>query len=392
MGLLYGDTSGPSEAVRPLQDEDFMRRALALAARGIGFVSPNPTVGAVLVKDGQIVGEGWHERFGGPHAEVNAIRAAGHASKGATIYVTLEPCNHFGKTPPCTQAILSAGIKRVVIGTRDPNPKAAGGVEFLKAHGVTVEIDCLQQACRMLIAPFLKHVVTGLPWVISKAAMSLDGRIATRAGESKWITNDRSRACGHVLRAAVNGIVVGIGTVLADDPELTCRLPNGSANNPVRFVLDSTLKLPLNSRLCVTALQVRTVVVAAEPVSLVRKAQLEARGVEVWSLPCGQDGHRVSLSAFLKRVGQCGIQSLLIEGGAGVNGAFWDEGLVDEMFWFYAPLVIGGLKARTAIDGMGVERLEQALKPKGLCIHRIYGDILLHGMITDINGFFVRDI
>jgi len=373
-------------------DEAFMQRALVLAAKGIGAVSPNPTVGAVITKAGCIVGEGYHERFGGPHAEINAIASAACELSGATIYVTLEPCNHFGKTPPCTQAILAAGIKRVVVGTTDPNPKAAGGMEFLHGHGITVKTGCLEQACRSLIAPFLKHVTTGSPWVISKAAMSLDGRIATRTGESRWITSEKSRACGHAVRAVVDGIAVGIGTVLADDPELTCRIPHGGAGNPVRFVLDSTLRLPLSSRLCNTISSARTVVVAAETASETKKTELEARGVEVWLLPLAKDGRKVSLPAFLKMAGQAGIQSLLIEGGSGLNGSFWDEGLVDEMLWFYAPMVIGGLKAGTAIGGIGVGHLRQAARLKDFCIHEVSEDILLHGLLTDVNSFFVKGV
>lgn len=394
--FLYGEDnsilSSASGGATQAGDEYFMQRALELAAKGIGAVSPNPTVGAVITKDGRIVGEGYHERFGGPHAEVNAITSAECDLSNATLYVTLEPCNHFGKTPPCTHAILAAGIKRVVVGATDPNPKAAGGMEFLRSHGIEVQAGCLEQACRSLIAPFLKHVTTGLPWVISKAAMSLDGRIATRTGESQWITSEKSRACGHAVRAVVDGIAVGIGTVLADDPELTCRLFQSGSRNPVRFVLDSTLRLPLSSRLCATVFAARTIVVAAETASKTKKAELEEKGVEVWLLPLDQDGRKVSLSAFLKTAGQSGIQSLLIEGGSGLNGAFWDAGLVNEMLWFYAPMVIGGLKAGMAIGGMGVEHLRQAARLKDFCIHGVSEDILLHGLLTDVNGFFVKGV
>ncbi len=388
--FLYGE--GSSDDLSNSGDEYFMQRALSLAARGIGAVSPNPTVGAVITKDGRIVGEGYHKRFGGPHAEINAINSAECDLSNATIYVTLEPCNHFGKTPPCTQAILSAGIKRVVVGTTDPNPKAAGGLEFLRSYGITVRSGCLEQACRSLIAPFLKHVTIGLPWVISKAAMSLDGRIATHTGESKWITSEKSRGCGHAVRAVVDGIVVGIGTVLADDPELTCRLSQSEVRNPVRFVLDSTLRLPLSSRLCATVSAVRTIVVTAETASATKKAELEKRGVEVWPLPLNEDGRKVSLSAFLRMAGQAGIQSLLIEGGTGLNGAFWDEGLVNEMLWFYAPIVIGGLQAGTAIGGRGVEYLQQAARLKDFCIYEVSEDILLHGLLTDVNSFFAKGV
>lgn len=382
-----------SNSVAQAGDEEFMQRALNLAAKGIGAVSPNPTVGAVITKDGRIVGEGYHECFGGPHAEINAIKSAECDLSNTTIYVTLEPCNHFGKTPPCTQAILASGIKRVVVGSTDPNPKAAGGMEFLRSHGITVKSGCLEQACRRLIAPFLKHVTTGLPWVISKAAMSLDGRIATRTGESKWITSEKSRAYGHAVRAVVDGIVVGIGTVLADDPELTCRVaPHKNSRQPVRFVLDSTLRLPLDSRLCSTAKSVRTIVAAGETASFIKKAELEDKGVEVWLLPLDKDGRKVSLSAFLEMTGGLGIQSLLIEGGSGLNGAFWDGGLVDEMLWFYAPMVIGGQEARTAIDGRGVEHLQQAVRLKDFCVHMVSGDILLHGLVTEANSFFAKGV
>lgn len=386
--FLYEE--GGSDCLSNATDEDFMQRALSLAARGIGAVSPNPTVGAVITKDGRIVGEGYHKCFGGPHAEINAITSTECYLSNATIYVTLEPCNHFGKTPPCTQAILAAGIKRVVVGTTDPNPKAAGGLEFLRSHGITVQAGCLEQACRSLIAPFLKHVTTGLPWVISKVAMSLDGRIATYIGESKWITSEKSRYCGHAVRAVVDGIVVGIGTVLADDPELTCRFSQSAARNPVRFVLDSTLRLPISSRLCATAASARTIVVAAETASTTKRAELEKMGIEVWLLPLNEDGRKVSLQAFLEKAGQAGIQSLLIEGGSGLNGAFWDNGLVNEILWFYAPIVIGGLQAGTAIGGRGVKHLRQAARLKVFSIHEVSEDILLHGLITDVNSFFEK--
>ncbi|MGB9711598.1 MAG: bifunctional diaminohydroxyphosphoribosylaminopyrimidine deaminase/5-amino-6-(5-phosphoribosylamino)uracil reductase RibD [Dissulfurimicrobium sp.] len=370
-------------------DERFMQRALRLAKKGLGQTSPNPAVGAVVVKDGVIVGEGYHQRAGAPHAEVNAINVAGEAARGGVIYVTLEPCNHYGRTPPCTKAILEAGIQRVVIGAADPNPNVTGGgAEFLRSMGIEVSLGCMEDECRIVLAPFAKHAVTGFPWVRAKAAMSLDGRIATRTSESRWITNDRARSAGHGLRAISDAILVGIGTVAADDPRLTVRISGKTARCPVRFVLDSGLRIDLGSR--VLNQPGLTVVVGAEGrASSEKKKALEEIGAEVWLMPSNRCG-RPDIGAVLKKMGEMGLQSVLIEGGAAIHGAFWDKGLIDEAFFFYAPIIIGGEDAYPAIGGSGVSRLDAAPRLKFITHRRFEDNWLVHGLVTELDRFWRR--
>ena len=279
-----------------------MKLALRLAARGAGWVSPNPMVGAVVVKDGQVVGRGYHRRAGAPHAEVEALRAAGEAARGADLYVTLEPCNHQGRTPPCTQAILAAGVRRVIIAARDPNPQVTGGgAEFLAARGVEVHEGLLAAEARRLNEAWLHYVNTGRPWVMAKAACSLDGKIATVGGESQWLTGEAARALGHRLRHRVDAIVVGIGTVLADNPQLTTRRPRGRAKDPIRVVLDSRLRLPLTSRLLHLDSQAPTWVATTSQAPPETIRALEARGAQVLVLPA--DAGRVSLAGPAGGVG-----------------------------------------------------------------------------------------
>lgn len=371
-------------------DIKFMQRALRLAKKGLGWTSPNPAVGAVIVRNGIVVGEGYHQKAGTPHAEIHAIAAAGGAARGATIYVTLEPCNHYGRTPPCTKAILEAGIQRVVIGALDPNPNVAGGgAEFLRSMGLEVQIGCMEEECRLVIAPFAKHIVAGLPWVRSKAAMSLDGRIATRTGESKWITNERARSLGHALRAMSDAILVGRGTIVSDDPQLTSRIKGKTARNPARFVLDSGLQIGLESN--VLNQVARTVVIGVEGrADLGKKKALEAKGVEVWLMPPDRHG-RPEIMTVLKKMGEMGIQSVLVEGGAAIHGAFWDSGLVDEAFFFYAPVVIGGEDARPAIGGHGTDHLDAAPRLKSTTYRRLGDNWLVHGIVTEVDRFWRRN-
>lgn len=371
-------------------DIKFMQRALRLARKGLGQTSPNPAVGAVIVKDGMVAGEGYHQKAGAPHAEIHAIRAAGDAARGGAIYVTLEPCNHYGRTPPCTRAILEAGIRRVIIGATDPNPNVAGGgAEFLRSRGLEIQVGCMEEECRLVLAPFAKQIVTGLPWVRSKAAMSLDGRIATRTGESRWITNERARSLGHGLRAISDAILVGRGTIVSDDPQLTSRIKGKTARNPARFVLDSGLQVGLESR--VLNQTGRTVVIGVEGrADLGKKKALEAKGAEVWLMPPDRHG-RPEMGAVLKKMGEMGIQSVLVEGGAAIHGAFWDGGLVDEAFFFYAPVVIGGEDARPAIGGEGAGRLETAPRLKFVTHRRLKDNWLIHGFVTEPDRFWRRD-
>ncbi len=347
----------------PLSDFDRtqMRRAVELARQGEGYVEPNPMVGCVLAQGETVVGEGWHQRFGMPHAEAEAIRVAGDSARGATAYVTLEPCAHQGKTPPCADALLSAGVERVVIGQRDPNPRVAGGgAETLSEAGVTVEVlddseAALRDDCFELIRPFVKLSTTGRPWVIAKWAMTLDGRIATRTGSSQWISGEASRAMVHRLRGRVDGVLAGVGTVRADDPLLTAR-PAGP-REAVRVVLDDRAEMPLESRLVATA-GATPVLAVVEDTGADAARALADRGVELFSPEGGAREQR--LGALLDELGRRGMTNLLLEGGPGVLGAFFDAGLVDECWAFVAPKVVGGSASPGPIGGLGVELISDA--------------------------------
>jgi diaminohydroxyphosphoribosylaminopyrimidine deaminase/5-amino-6-(5-phosphoribosylamino)uracil reductase len=357
-----------------------MRLALRLAARGAGWVSPNPMVGAVVVKDGQVVGRGYHRRAGLPHAEVEALRAAGEAARGADLYITLEPCNHQGRTPPCTQAILKAGVARVIIAVRDPNPRVTGGgVEVLTDRGVEVSVGLLAAEARRLNEAWFHWVDTGRPWVITKAACSLDGKIATVTGESQWLTGEPARALGHRLRHRVDAIVVGIGTVLADDPQLTTRLPRGPGRDPIRLVLDSRLRLPLTSRLLHLDSGAPTWVACTSQAPAAARRALEGFGVELLVLP--PDDGKVPLPALLDLLGTRQVQSLLVEGGAETLGAFFDQGLVNQFYFFYAPKILGGRKAPGMVGGAGITHLGEAHIARNLKVRRLGGDLLISGYL-----------
>jgi len=349
-----------------------MRRALELAGRGAGHVEPNPQVGAVVVAaDGTIVGEGWHAVFGGPHAEVAALAAAGPAARGATLCVTLEPCCHHGKTPPCTAAIIAAGIARVVVATGDPFPAVAGrGITALRAAGIDVETGPLAAEARRLIAPFRKLVETGTPWVIAKWAMSLDGRLAAPPGADRWISSPESRSLVHALRGRIDAIAVGIGTVLADDPLLTARPPG--PRQPLRIVLDSAARLPLAAALVRTAREVPVLVAAGPAAAADRVAALRAAGCEVWQ--AASDTPSARLRELLAELGRRRLTNLMVEGGAAVLHTLFAAGVVDEIQAFVAPRVIGGdpdaLPMLPAVPACDVE--EVALPG---------GDILLRGLV-----------
>ncbi len=371
------------------EDIKYMRRALRHGENGLGYTTPNPAVGAVVARQGMILGEGRHQKAGTPHAEFHALRAAGDAAKGADLYVTLEPCNHIGRTPPCTHAILQAGIRRVVIGTLDPNPKVAGGgSEFLRDKGIEVETGCLRDECRLLIAPFTKHILTGIPWVRSKVACSLDGRTATRTGHSKWITNQQARRSGHRLREISDAILVGKGTIVADNPQLTCRKGKKTVKDPIRVVLDSGLSVDPTSRICRLKSSAPTVIIGVEGKSTDehRKA-LEASGAKVWFTPPDGQG-RVNIRDVLRMLGDFGAQSLLVEGGATVHGAFWDRAFVDEAFFYYAPMVIGGKDARPAIGGSGAKNVERATRLSKVQHRKLGDNWLIRGLVTNIDSFW----
>jgi len=359
-----------------------MKLALRLAARGVGWVSPNPMVGAVVVQGGEIVGRGYHRRAGAPHAEVEALRQAGAAAQGAELYVTLEPCNHQGRTPPCTQAILAAGITKVVMAARDPNPHVTGGgADFLSSHGIKVEIGLLEAQARRLNEAWFKWVATGLPWVMAKAACSLDGKIATHTGESQWLTGEAARAFGHQLRHRADAMLVGLGTLLADDPQLTTRLPGRRGQDPIRVVLDSRLRLPLEARVLHLNSQASTwVACTGEGAKDKEKVKaLKALGAEVLVLP-EEDG-RVALQPLLRFLGRRQVQSVLVEGGAETLGSFFDQRLVDQFFFFYAPKFLGGKDTPGVLAGRGVAYLQDALQARELLIRRICMDILISGYL-----------
>jgi diaminohydroxyphosphoribosylaminopyrimidine deaminase/5-amino-6-(5-phosphoribosylamino)uracil reductase len=357
-------------------DEHWMARALALAERGRGYVEPNPLVGAVVVRDGQVVGEGWHQRFGEAHAEINALAAAGKAAEGATLCVTLEPCCHHGKTPPCTEAVLRSGIRRVVAAMVDPFPQVGGqGAALLRAAGVQVEVGLLEAEARRLNAPYLKLLGTGRPYVHAKWAMTLDGKIATRTGDSKWISSEGSRQRVHELRGRMDAIIVGIGTVLADDPLLTARPPG--PRTPVRIVLDSQGRLPPDSKLATTARETPVLVVTTDTLPANRSDALRTLGCTVLALAADQGRPRIG--ALLDELGRRRMTNVVVEGGAEVLGKFLDAREVDEVHVYIAPKLIGGAAARTAVAGKGVDKLADAPTFKDWNVETVDGDVLLHG-------------
>lgn len=347
-------------------DRSHLARAVELAERGRGSVHPNPMVGCVIVgADGSLVAEGWHARYGGPHAEAAALAEAGEAARGATAYVSLEPCAHTGKTGPCSVALAEAGVARVVVASDDPSEKASGrGLGYLRDEGVTVEVlpagDEIAQAARLLNQPFRKHSRTGLPWVLHKAASTLDGKIASHTGDSKWVTCEESRERGHRWRAALDAVVVGIGTALADDPQLTARIP-GVIQQPRRIVFDTEARLPLDSKLMQEAPEIPLTVVVSRAAPRGSVAALTSSGAEV-IVATGEHEQARVLSA-LEQLGDAGITSILLEGGPHLAGSFYDAGAVDELRLFIAPKILGGRAARGIVEGVGIERVDDAIIP-----------------------------
>lgn len=357
------------------QDAFWLRRALAEAERGRGSVEPNPMVGAVVVRNGIAVGVGHHERFGGPHAEVVALGRAGGAAAGATLYVTLEPCCHHGKTPPCTDAVLGSGVARVVVAMRDPFPKVdGGGARRLREAGVIVEMGVEQDAARRLNAPYLKRLVTGLSYVTAKWAMTLDGRTAVASGDSRWISGPRSRALVHEVRGQMDAIAVGIGTVLADDPDLTVR-PSGP-RIPARVILDGEARLPLDGRLARSARSVPVWVAVSDRAPADRLLALENLGCSILAFP--GDGP-IPIEPLLAELGRRGVTNLLVEGGGRVLGAFLDAGQVDAVDVFIAPKVEGGSHDHGPARGLGVATMAEALRVEHREVSLIDGDVRVRG-------------
>lgn len=342
-----------------MSDEKIMRRAIELARTAAGWTNPNPLVGAVVVKDGRIIGEGCHERYGEKHAERNALATCSEDPQGATIYVTLEPCNHTGKQPPCVDALIEAGVARVVVGSRDPNPLVSGkGNARLRAAGIEVETDFLREECDALNPVFFHFITTGRPFVVAKWAMSADGKIACATGDARWVSSEESRADVHELRQRLAGIMVGINTVLADDPLLTCRREVPS-NNPVRIVCDSHLRIPERCALFSSLDEAPVVIATAEDGNSDKARRLIALGAEIISVPDAQG--RVDLTALMRQLGTRNIDSVLLEGGATLNAAAFAADLVDEVIVYLAPKIIAGTEAKSPVGGIGAAKMADAV-------------------------------
>lgn len=362
-------------------EEAFMLRAVELAKKGIGHVNPNPLVGAVIVKDGAVIGEGYHAHYGGLHAERNALADCKEPPRGATAYVTLEPCCHYGKTPPCTQALVENGIAKVVVGSDDPNPLVAGkGIQYLREHGVEVVRGVCKEACDALNPVFFHYIKTKTPYVAMKYAMTMDGKIACYTGASKWITGEAARVGVQQLRNAYMGIMAGIGTVLADDPLLTCRMPGG--RNPIRIICDTNLRIPLDSRLVQTARETPLLIAAGAEASQGEKVEtLRELGCECVPVP-EKDG-RVDLKELMAVLGARGIDGILLEGGAELNWSALQCGIVKKAYCFIAPKIFGGGTAKSPVGGRGAADPSQAFFLKKTEIRRYGDDLCLESEVSD---------
>ena len=360
-------------------DEMYMAYALELAKKGKGMTTPNPMVGAVIVKDGRIIGRGYHAKAGERHAEVVAIENAEEDVTGATLYVTLEPCSHYGKTPPCTELIIERDIKRVVVAVLDPNPLVAGrGAKRLRDSGISVTVGVLEKEAQRLNEVFMKYIVTKKPFVTYKSAMSLDGKIATARGESQWITCEASRQDAHKLRHDYTGIMVGIGTVLADNPMLNCRIKG--KKQPVRIVVDSHLRIPEDSKLVQTADKYPLVVATTSKGNKEKRKRLIDYGVQVWNMPLDEKG-RVDLNALMKRLGENEVDSVMIEGGGTLAEQAFNKGIVDKVVVYIAPQIIGGEGAKTPVEGGGICDLKEAWEIQEWSSETIGTDLKISGYI-----------
>lgn len=356
-----------------------MRRALQLALRAQGLTSPDPLVGAVLVKNGRIIAEGYHSALATPHAEAWAIRKAGGKARGASLYINLEPCGHYGHNPPCVDQIIAAGIKEVVVATQDPNPLVNGkGFAALRRHGIKVRVGLLQTEAQQMNEVFFHYMTRRRPFVVVKVATTLDGKIATRTGKSKWISSPASLVVAHKLRALYDAVVVGVGTVLADDPQLTVRLTK-PIKQPVRVILDSLARTPLAARVLREKLG-RTIIFVSPKAPRQRIRALQQRGVEVYSV--ASKGAHLSMTQAVKKLGELGYTSLLIEGGGEVIGSAIEAGVVDKVHFVLAPKIFGGRDAKTAVEGLGVSLPKQAKRIKNLSVTRVGDDFLLTGYLN----------
>lgn len=359
-------------------DEKYMRLAMQLAGNAIGRTSPNPLVGAVIVKDNRVVGCGWHRKAGTPHAEVHALNQAGELAQGADVYVTLEPCAHYGKTPPCAKALVEAKVKNVYGGLLDVNPKVAGkGFKILEDAGIHVEYGFLQDELRKQNEVFFKWIEHKKPFIVLKAAMTLDGKIATATGQSKWITNETSRAYGYKLRDIYDGIMVGINTVIEDNPMLTVRVDGGK--NPIRIVVDSSLKIDINANV-VQDKSAKTIVATTDKADKDKILKLQAQNVDVIVVD-KDENDKVDIEKLLNILGQQNICSILVEGGATLSGSFVAKKLVDKVYFFIAPKIVGGKEAKTPVAGTGILNLQEALALKDIQIEKLEEDILIIGRV-----------
>ncbi len=360
-----------------MNDDYWMKQALRLAEKGWGRTSPNPMVGAVLLKDGKVVGRGYHARAGEAHAEILALRQAGEEAKGATLYINLEPCTHHGRTPPCAPEVIEAKVRRAVIGMEDPNPLIRGkGVDTLRRAGLEVRVGILEKECQRLNEAFCKYILKKEPFVTLKAAATLDGKIATRGGDSKWISSETSRRFVHRLRDKVDGILVGIGTILKDDPMLTARIKGG--RDPYRIILDSRLRIPEGAKV-VNLSPSKTIIATTELAPRDRIERLENKGARVVLL--GSKEGRIDLRACLSKLAEMEMMHLLVEGGSQVNGSFLDEGLIDKLLLFLSPKLIGDSRAPGIFCGRGVASLNEAFLLKEFKVKRIGEDLLWEGYL-----------
>jgi diaminohydroxyphosphoribosylaminopyrimidine deaminase/5-amino-6-(5-phosphoribosylamino)uracil reductase len=358
-----------------------MKKALDLARKGKGFTNPNPMVGAVIVKNNEIIGEGYHEAIGGPHGEINALNNARASVIGGTLYVTLEPCSHYGKTPPCAPEIVRRGIKKVVVAMLDPNPMVSGnGIKHLRDHGVEVIVGTLEDEARKLNEIFIKYILTKLPFCILKSAMTLDGKIATESGDSKWVTSAQSRAHVHELRHSLMAIMVGVNTVIMDNPSLTTRLSGQVGRNPIRIIIDSSGRIPLEAKVLLKDGKTQPIIATTDQMDQSKEDELVRMGVCVLRTP--QKNRRVDLENLMIQLGERGIDSVLIEGGSELSYSCLMEGVVDKVMTYIAPKILGGKNAKTPVGGIGLSKMSDAMPLYGIKVTSLDEDILVEGYIN----------
>ncbi len=359
---------------------DFMNMALDLAKEGRGYTSPNPMVGAVVVRDGKIVGKGYHRAVGGPHAEVNALVDAGSSARGAVLYVTLEPCNHTGRTPPCTERIIDAGIRKVMIAMDDPNPNVrGGGKKYLENHGIETTTGLCKESAEKLNEAFIKHIETKHPFVTAKCAATLDGRIATKTGDSKWITGEKSRAFVHQLRQASDAILIGIDTVINDDPSLTTRLESGTGSDPKRIILDTQLKISKTARVLNLDSKAETIIITGPTPPEKKRLSIEKTNVRI--IPLKSENSLINMNSLARYLGESNIMSLLIEGGSRVLASAFKAKIVDKIFFFYAPKILGGDDGVPICRGPGFSLMNESIQVKNIHVRRFDDDVMIEGYI-----------